>query len=183
MEFTYRFPGGRAPTSFPSDYASQFLREINRARTNPQAYIPVIQRYASQYPESEIRDAVQYMRSRPACQPYTLNPLLSQMSQTWANEQGRTGSQGHGNLAQRLRTTDIPLISGTYTLGENIAYGFVDPTDIIVAWIIDYQVPGKGHRLNLFKCDQTQIGIGYGTHPEYRVMVVNDYGAGFASSR
>jgi uncharacterized protein YkwD len=86
-------------------------------------------------------------------------------------------------MQQRLQQASIPLISGSYTFGENIAYGFVDPQDILIAWIVDYGVPGKGHRTNLFKCDQNQIGIGYGPHASYRVMVLNEYGAGFASRR
>lgn len=183
MQVTFKFPGGQAPTTFPEGYVQSFLREINTLRTNPQSYISILERYASQYPSSEIEDARRYLQSRLPCTSLSLNPLLSEMAQSWVNIQGPIGTDGHGNLQQRLQQANIPLTTGTYTFGENIAYGFIDPQDILIAWIVDYGVPGKGHRINLFKCDQNQIGIGFGSHSKYRVMVLNEYGVGFASRR
>lgn len=183
MNVSVVIPAKQQPITFPEGFVQSFLREINTLRTNPQSYISVLDKYVSSYPLSEIEDARVYLQRRSPCGPLSLNPLLSEMAQRWVNEQGPTGGDGHGNVQLRLQQANIPLLSGSYTFGENIAYGFVDPQDILIAWIVDYQVPGKGHRTNLFKCDQNQIGIAFGPHARYRVMVLNEYGAGFASSR
>lgn len=190
MSFTVMLKLGN---SFPTGFLNLFMSEINRLRTNPRSYIEYIQssRY-DDYPASERRNAIEYLQSISQGAPlpaFTLNPLLSEMAQTWVNTQGRTGATGHGNLQQRLSQANIPLNTGTYAFAENIAYGFTEPRDILIAWIVDYLVPDKGHRVNLFRRDLNQIGIGFGLHTNsdpdqnLRVMVVNEYGSGFRSQR
>jgi len=186
--FSVTYKTGNA---FPTGFAQLLLNEINAIRTNPQSYIPYLslERYRD-YPLNEIQTAERFLREQPGNLPvFTINPLLSEMAQNWVNVQGRRGDIGHGNLSERLRQANIPLTTGTYAIAENIAYGFTDPRDIVVAWVVDYLVPGKGHRSSLFRGDLNQIGIGFGAHTNpnpdqsYRVMVVNDYGTGFASRR
>lgn len=168
-------------TTFPTGFEQLLLNEINQVRMNPQSYIPYLslERYRD-YPLSERQETANFLnRQRPCTVPLRINTSLNRMAQTWVNTQGRTQQIGHGNLSQRLDQANIGLIDGSYRIAENIAYGFVQPRDIVLGWIIDYNVPGKGHRTNLFNCELDQIGIGYGPHQLYRVMVVNEYGRGF----
>jgi uncharacterized protein YkwD len=179
-------------STFPMGFEQSLLNEINMARTDPKGYASFLSlpRYRD-YPQSELQEARQYLLSQvpSGLLPFTLNPLLSEMAQSWVNVQGRTGTIGHGNLSERLRQANIPLLGGTYALAENIAYGFTDPRDIVIGWIVDYLVPDRGHRKSLFRADLNQIGIGYGPHisnnpnENFKVMVVNDYGSGFATRR
>lgn len=167
------------PGVFSKTFINEFFNEINRVRMNPQSYIPIIDTYTD-YPYAEREEAKQFLRNQVGCStPYRYNPLLSVMAQKWV----KADQIGHGNLAQRLQNENIPLTSGSYAFAENIAYGFARPQDIIAAWIVDYMVPDRGHRTNLFKCELDQIGIGYGVSSLYKYIVINEYGTGFASTR
>ena len=177
--------------TFPTGFVQSLLDEINKLRKNPASYIQYLSldQYRD-YPLNEKQIAEKFLREHPGnLPPFIINPLLSEMAQSWANIQGKRGDIGHGDLQERLRQANIPLTTGTYTIAENIAYGFTDPRDIVIAWVVDYLVPGKGHRSNLFRSDLNQIGIGFGQHynpdpnQNFRVMVVNEYGNGFASRR
>lgn len=169
--------------SFSPTFIVDLINEINKLRTNPAGYASLLDQY-DYYPASEIQETKSFLqRQRPCTSLLRANPLLNEMAQALISIQSRTGETGHGNLRERLRLANIPTLSGSYAFAENISYGFSNPQDIVVAWVIDYNVPGKGHRDNLFRCDLDQIGIGYGTHPTYRSMVVNEYGRGFASTR
>lgn len=183
FQLVTKFPQPVSSQTFSADFAQQLVNEINSVRANPSLYVSYLSMYPD-YPLSEKQETERFLRLQPPCnRMLRLNPLLSQLSQAWVNAQGPRGDTGHGDFAGRLRQANIPLVSGSYTVAENIAYGFTSPRDIIMAWIVDFGVPGKGHRMNLFRCDFDQIGIGYGPHATFRNMVVNVYGSGFASSR
>lgn len=162
---------------FNTNFVSFLLEVINMVRRDPTSIIGNIRTY-SDYPQSDIDEAISFLRIQPSVQPLSINPLLSKVAQVHVDRQSRTGEIGHGDLQSRL---DVPIVSPTYTIAENISYGLSNPIDIVVAWIVDYGVPNRGHRINLFNPSVYQIGIGYGSHPVYRTMVVNDYASGFAS--
>lgn len=179
-------------TTFAPGFRQALVDEINSLRRNPRSYIPYLSlpRYQD-YPIESRQETAEFLNRQPPCNTlFRINPLLNEMAQSWTNLQGRIGDIGHGDLEERLRQANIPLISGSYSFAENIAYGFVEPRDIVMGWVVDYNVPNKGHRVNLFRCDLDQIGIGFGLHrnptnPQlsFRVMVVNEYGTGFRSQR
>jgi uncharacterized protein YkwD len=58
-----------------------------------------------------------------------------------------------------LGTVDQRLTSEGYTfsaVGENIAYGYLDPEGVVSAWM-----DSQAHRENLLSIDFTRVGIGY----------------------
>lgn len=187
MSLVVTFPPG---DRFAAGFVQALVNEINTLRRDPKEYASRL--YDPKYKDydaDEKRETEAFLNARAPCVPLRINPLLSEMAQNWTNIQGRRGDTGHGNISERLRQANIPLTGRAYAFAENIAYGFVEPQDIVVGWLIDHGVPNKGHRTNLLNCDYSQIGVGFGPHTNpnpllsFRFMVVNEYGSGFATQR
>ena len=88
--------------------------------------------------------------------------------------QARNGQFGHGGgepLSQRLRRY------GAFAslMGENIAYGYADPREVISQLIVDSGVPDRGHRANIFNPTFRTLGVACGPHPYYGIMCVTDF--------
>jgi uncharacterized protein YkwD len=167
MSFTVRFP---MSDTFASNFIQQMVQELNLARRNPKSYIPIVQSYGETYPTADVREAINYLNTvQPCTNTLSLNNGLTMIAQNWVRTQGPSGTTGHGPFENRVQTFNYQSI------GENLAYGLTSPRDIIAAWIIDTNVPDRGHRHALFDCIYDETGIAYGTHTRYRNMVSNLY--------
>lgn len=152
---------------FPPNFNAALIMELNMARSNPRAYAQVVRQFTSRYSSNDIAETVNYLNSIPACTTSLVsNSTLARIAQEWVQTQGPTGGTGHGAFIDRVSRY------GSYrAIAENIAYGLVQPRDIVVAWIVDAGVPGKGHRLNIYNCIYNQLGIATGEHTRFRNMV------------
>jgi uncharacterized protein YkwD len=72
--------------------------------------------------------------------------------------------------------------TGSWTLGENIAYGGATGRDIICMLLIDDGVPSRGHRDNIMNRAFTQAGVACGTHSRYRTSCTIGYANGYVSN-
>lgn len=143
------------------------LDEINLARRDPKLYATYVsersRNFNNQY---EVAETIRYLQTVTPCNNIlTLNSELSNLSTSFLAEQGAKGELGHGSFSIRFNNTRYLEIA------ENISYGITSARDIVVAFIVDEGIPGKGHRLNIFNCRMTEIGIGYSYHSQYRIAV------------
>lgn len=157
-------------STFSEGFVSLLLQVINMVRADPTSIIGNIRRYRD-YPMADINEAISFLSRQSPVQPLSINPILNRIAQEHVDVQSHTDDIGHGDLRSRY-SGHMHTIR---TIAENISYGLSNPIDIVSAWIIDYGVPNRGHRANLFNPDVDQIGIGYGAHPTYRTIVINDY--------
>jgi len=159
------------------------LDELNYARTQPQAYARVLQdvayrsRAGGAYDDpAALREALTFLERQPPLPPLSADDALGQAALAHVDFQARDGSVGHvgpggETLSQRLRRY------GAFAslMGENIAYGYGDPREVVSQLIVDSGVPGRGHRANIFNPSYREVGIACGPHPVYRVMCVTDF--------
>jgi uncharacterized protein YkwD len=159
------------------------LDELNYARTQPQAYARVLQdeayrsRAAGAYDDpAALREALAFLQRQPALPALTGDDTLAHAALEHADLQARDGSVGHvgprgESLSQRLHRY------GAFAslMGENIAYGYGDPREVVVQLIVDAGVPDRGHRANIFNPAYRDVGVACGPHPVYRVMCVTDF--------
>lgn len=169
--------------TFDPLFVQNMINEMTLLRRDPRGYISIIQSYAQMYPsrysQADINETISYLSNQQPClATYSLDRTLTMIAQQWVDSQGPIGGMGHGNFSGRVQPY------GEYrSIAENIAYGLVLPRDIIVAWVVDAGIPDRGHRLNLFKCTNNQLGIATGKHERYRNMVSIIYANGFTSYR
>ncbi|GMO38143.1 MAG: hypothetical protein Ta2F_14260 [Termitinemataceae bacterium] len=109
---------------------------------------------------------------------------LSLAAKEHATDQSKTGQTGHNGSDKSTpesRMKRFGTFSGSYTLGENIAYGSTTGRDIVCDLLIDDGVPNRGHRTNIMNKAFTQTGAGYGTHTQYRTSCTITYAYGYDS--
>ncbi|NND70017.1 MAG: CAP domain-containing protein [Rhodothermales bacterium] len=78
----------------------------------------------------------------------------------FANDYFSHNSRDGRNFVDRVGETDYDA-SPT---GENIAYGYSSPEDVMIAWM-----DSPGHRANILSSQSTEVGVGF--HENYWVQV------------
>ena len=110
---------------------------------------------------------------------------LSLAAKDHVADQSRTGQTGHNGSDRSTPETRMKrygAFRGSWTYGENIAYGENTGRDIVCGLLIDDGVPSRGHRDNIMNRAFTQAGVGYGTHTQYRTSCTITYASGYASN-
>lgn len=95
---------------------------------------------------------------------------------------GQTGHNGSDRSTPEIRMKRYGIFSGSWRLGENIAYGDTSGREIVCSLLIDDGVPNRGHRTNIMNKDFTQTGAGYGTHTQFRTSCTITYAKGYNSN-
>jgi uncharacterized protein YkwD len=159
--------------------SAQVLRELNLARTAPQAYADILaaRMGGTRNPSlaRSVNEAVRFLRKARPLPPIALSGGMSLAAELHVAKQGSRGGRGHGNPWSRM---------GRYgqwlgTAGENIHYGSGDARRIVCALIVDHGVSGRGHRKNIFNPGFRVAGIAVGGHATYGSMCVMDFAGGF----
>jgi uncharacterized protein YkwD len=74
------------------------------------------------------------------------------------------------DFVQRIRD------AGFYRCGaENIYVGAYDPLEALIALLVDYGVPDKGHRMNLLDSRFGKMGISFPSINQKRGLLVQDF--------
>ncbi|HZC17108.1 MAG TPA: CAP domain-containing protein [Caulobacteraceae bacterium] len=162
------------------------LAELNFARTRPMAYAIELQREVrgsgdsatlEHEDEAAVAEAIDFLEHQNPIAPLQDDERLEAMSYAYVSEQGPTGQTGHVSPAgagfeDRFSHSGARFMAA----GEDIAYGAVSARDAVRQLIIDSNVPGRGHRRNIFNPAFTAAGASCGLHRAYRSMCVIDFG-------
>jgi uncharacterized protein YkwD len=109
---------------------------------------------------------------------------LSSAAKDHAADQSKTGQTGHNGSDKstpEIRMKRYGVFGGSWTYGENIAYGDTTGREIICSLLIDDGIPNRGHRTNIMNKAFTQTGAAYGTHAQYRASCTINYANGYSS--
>ena len=110
---------------------------------------------------------------------------LSLAAKDHVADQSKTGQIGHNGSDKSTSETRMKRygeFSGSWTYGENIAYGEKTGRDIVCGLLVDDGVPNRGHRTNIMNKAFTQTGVGFGTHTRYRTSCTITYANGYTSN-
>ncbi|MBI5191222.1 MAG: CAP domain-containing protein [Nitrospirae bacterium] len=192
---------GMSVTVDSIDCASRdVLDEINAARTDPAKYAGYLREWKKLYDgrrvwlsktyylqmqedASAVDEAIRFLKKQKPVGPLTRSEGLERAAREHVDKQGAAGQTGHVS-PDGLSMSDRVGRCGTWqkTIGENISYGTDDPRRIVMLWIIDDGVPGRGHRANLFNPDFKVAGAAVGPHKVHGTVCVVDMAGGFEPS-
>jgi uncharacterized protein YkwD len=176
------------------DYLTQqereVLAEINLVRADPQKYASYLEA-ARQYYKGNlfkrpgavaitteegvkaVDEAIAYLRSLKPMPPMQISKGMCMGSHDQATDQGQTGAVSHQGFDRSTYWERVRRY-GEWSdpISENIAYDDGTARDVVMNFIIDDGVPGRGHRNNLFNAKNLFLGVSCGKHPTYGAMCV-----------
>jgi uncharacterized protein YkwD len=199
----YSTPVDSATTLAPLEQA--VVHEINLARTQPQTSITFLEQLRPHYVGNELRrpgdmalgpgrgavlmtqegvkavdQALAFLRAAAPLSPLTVSMGLSLAAKDFAADQGPRGGMGHQG-SDGSTTGERANRYGRWQgkIGENISYGIANGRGIVMNWIIDDGVPGRGHRRNLFDAQARVVGVACGPHKTMQIMCVMLFAASY----
>ncbi|MER6130341.1 CAP domain-containing protein [Streptomyces sp. NPDC001795] len=102
-------------------------------------------------------------RSKVGCSALTLNATLTKAAQAHSQDMAAHQNMSHTGSDGSSPGDRITRAGYTWsTYGENIAYGYATPEQVMAAWM-----SSPGHKANILNCSFKEIGVGLAQPNDY----------------
>jgi hypothetical protein len=167
------------------------LAELNRARTEPQAFasdlearLQYFRGYIYRAPAGEaglrtvegpdaVREAIRVLRATRPLPPLRFSYGMSAAAADHVRDQGPRGGTGHTGRDGSTAPQRVNRYGRWFaTISESIQYGRGDAREVIADLLIDDGVRDRGHRRNELDPNIHVAGVACGPHATYGQMCV-----------
>ena len=170
----------------------EVITESNRIRTNPKAYIPILEEYLQNFDgnlltlpgKNEIleteegprayKEAIEFLKNQKPINIIEFDEEASKVAQEcskFLSNSKEDQIEDESQIEQRVGK----YIEYDYSLSENIDFGGSTGVEVIVNLLVDDGVKNRTHRENLFSDKYEYYGVGVFEHPEYDFCTLIDY--------
>ena len=189
-----------AQAASDADYEAleqEIVKEVNLARTNPGDYAVWLRGQRQYYRGTQLRrpgevpirtkegiaaadEAIRWLEKQRPVGALGYSRGLSLAARDLVAPQGASGEFGHKDPDGSTPSDRIER-HGQWesVIGENVAYGQRTARDVVAAFIVDDDVPGREHRKNLFNAAFHVMGVDCGPHFTYGTTCAITFAGGF----
>jgi uncharacterized protein YkwD len=185
------------PNQLLTKQEQALLDEINLARANPTAYIPILEQYRTYYQGKSVHfpdgrrlttnegvmavdDAIAFLRTLEPLSAFEVRKGMVLGAKLHLDDMLKTGHDGHlGSDGSKPEDRLSRFGSWQDSVGENIVYDSRTPRNDVIGLIVDDGVATRGHRKNLFKPTFKVIGISLRQQTSHTVRGVITFAGDF----
>jgi uncharacterized protein YkwD len=169
------------------------ILEINKARSNPALYAELYVKPMLQYfsgrdysvpgritirtneGAAAVRECIAAMAAQEPRAPLSPLEALARAARDHVKDTGPRGIVGHQGSDGSDPMTRVRRYAANLYVGENVSYGPDAAREIVVQFLVDDGVAGRGHRENIMRKEYARIGVSIGAHKIYGTMCVIDF--------
>lgn len=175
--------------------ASEVAAEVNKLRSNPRSYIPLIRSARGFFRDKEycnpsndfyvltsegiaaLDEAIRFLDTAAPVAPLQRLDQLDHACAKLAKHLEEEGAVAHGVDEFALEKRLVDTMGEMGMMAENLSFGWKDPKEVVMQMVIDDGIKTRGHRSSLFSTEFSHFGVASGPHKLYHHMtVVNFYG-------
>ena len=170
----------------------EVIIESNRIRTNPKAYIPILEEYLNNFDgnlltlpdkheilETEegpkaYKEAIEFLKNQKPINAIEFDEEASKAAQDYSKFLSNSKEdqvENENQIEQRVEK----YLDYDYSISENIDFGGSSGVEVIINLLVDDGVKNRTHRDNLFSDKFEYYGVAVFEHPEYDYCTVIDY--------
>jgi len=171
----------------------EVIIETNRIRTNPKAYIPILERYLENFDDYILtrpdknecietqegprayKEAIEFLKNQKPIKEIEFDEEASKVAEEYAKILSNSGEEDNGEDEHHIEERVDKYLEYDYAISENIDFGGSTGVEVIVNLLVDDGVKLRTHRENLFSNKFQYYGVAVVTHPEYDYCTVIDY--------
>ena len=177
--FLFSFSSPTTGSDEPEEQA--FLTLVNAMRSDPASFIPKIDEYANDWRsfvpnkkkfERAVAEAKKALKNTKPLPPFQLDTHLVKAAYDHALDGRRMAVLGHIGSDKSNPYTRVQRYVKYETVSEVITYGQAGAADMLAAFLVDHDTPGRGHRKTILSTNLNSIGIAIDSHPKFRTQCV-----------
>ena len=170
----------------------EVIAESNRIRTNPKAYIPILEGYLKNFDgnlltlpdkheilETEegpraYKEAIEFLKNQKPINVIEYDEEASKVALEYSKFLSNS-KEGQVEDENQIEQREEKYLDYDYSISENIDFGGSTGVEVIVNLLVDDGVKNRTHRENLFSDKYEYYGVGVFEHPDYDFCTVIDY--------